>query len=93
MRHSLIAAALTGAALIILYMVSGWRPGSLPFQPFARFSDAATSHYPAAQYFSDSINERGEFPVWRQTIMAGQPFAANPLNKTAYPLTWLAVAL
>ena len=25
--------------------------------------------------------------------MAGQPFAADPLNKTAYPLQWLALML
>ena len=35
----------------------------------------------------------GAFPVWRETILAGQPFAADPLNKTAYPLQWLALIL
>ena len=36
---------------------------------------------------------RHEFPVWRETTMTGQPFAANPLNKTSYPLQWLALIL
>lgn len=36
-----------------------------------------------------SLSE-GEFPLWRETTFAGAPFAANPLNKTAYPLQWLA---
>ncbi|MEZ4667344.1 MAG: hypothetical protein R3E39_05410 [Anaerolineae bacterium] len=29
--------------------------------------------------------------MWRETTMAGQPFAANPLSKTSYPLQWLVV--
>jgi hypothetical protein len=63
----------------------------LPFIPESKYSDAATSHWPAALYFRQSLGEHSEFPLWRETIMAGQPFAANPLNKTAYPLQWLAL--
>ena len=29
----------------------------------------------------------------KDTILGGGPFAANPLNKTAYPLQWLALIL
>lgn len=93
MRHSFIAAILIAMAVALAAIITGWTRGAMPFQPGARYSDAVTSHYPSAQYFADSINEAGEFPVWRQTIMGGQPFAANPLNKTAYPFTWLAVVL
>jgi hypothetical protein len=82
------AAIVLGAAFLLL---SGLRSGALPFTPNARFSDAATSHWPAALWLRQSVLERGTFPLWRDTIMAGQPFAANPLNKTAYPLQWLAL--
>jgi hypothetical protein len=64
----------------------------LPYTPGARYSDAVTAHFPAALYLRESI-ARGELPLWRDTIMGGQPFLANPLNKTAYPLQWLALLL
>jgi hypothetical protein len=89
MRLKLGTLALAG----IFLLLSGFRLGSLPYTPGMPFSDAATSHLPAAQFLRESVLENGEFPVWRETIMAGQPFAANPLNKTAYPLQWLALLL
>ena len=87
MRFRLLCAALGAACLI----ATGLRPGALPFVPPAGFSDAAVSHFPAALFLRESVLERGEFPLWRETILGGQPFAANPLNKTAYPLQWLAL--
>ncbi|MBZ0278380.1 MAG: hypothetical protein K8I60_19695, partial [Anaerolineae bacterium] len=80
---------LLAAGLALLVLV-GWRPDGLPFIPNQPYSDAAISHWPAALYLRESVAE-GAFPLWRETIMAGQPFAANPLNKTAYPLQWLVV--
>lgn len=84
------AALLLGAALMLLL---GWRPDALPFIPQARFSDAALAHWPAAYHLRESVLAARAFPVWQDAIMAGQPFAANPLNKTAYPLQWLALLL
>ncbi|MEO8393238.1 MAG: hypothetical protein ABI700_09620 [Chloroflexota bacterium] len=78
---------------VCFLLLSGFRPGALPYTPGADFSDAVTSHLPAAQFFRASMLENGTFPLWRETIMAGQPFAADPLNKTAYPLQWLALIL
>ncbi|MEO8610812.1 MAG: hypothetical protein ABI690_23145 [Chloroflexota bacterium] len=76
-----------GALVLILL---GLRVDGLPFfRGDARYSDSVTSHWPNALFLRESILERGEFPVWRETTMAGQPFLANPLNKTAYPLQWL----
>jgi hypothetical protein len=66
---------------------------ALPFAPTADTSDAATSHYPAAVHLRDSVLQRGAFPLWRTGLMGGAPFAANPLNKVAYPLQWLALAV
>jgi hypothetical protein len=82
------AAALIGALLLL----TGYRVGSLPYTPGARYSDAVTSHYPAALFFYSSIRE-GELPLWRETIMGGQPFMANPLNKTAYPPNWISAVI
>ncbi|MFQ3567236.1 MAG: hypothetical protein SNJ59_09565 [Aggregatilineales bacterium] len=78
-----------GGTVLLLLMATGYTPGALPFNPGALFSDAATSHWPAAHFIRRSLSE-GEFPLWRETTFAGAPFAANPLNKTAYPLQWLA---
>jgi hypothetical protein len=83
MRLRLIA---LGAAFLVLV---GFNPDALPFMPRARFSDAVVTHWPSALFMRESILDRQGFPLWRETIMAGQPFAANPLNKTAYPLQWL----
>lgn len=87
MRLRLLCLGL-GAALLL---VTGFRPATLPYIPGAPYSDAALSHWPAALFLRESVLERGEFPLWRDGIMASQPFAANPLNKTAYPLQWLAL--
>ena len=89
MRVKLVALAL-GAIFLLL---SGFRPGTLPYTPGGRFSDAVTSHLPAAQFLRESVLENGTFPLWRETILGGQPFAADPLNKTAYPPQWLALLL
>ncbi len=88
------AAALALLAIgAITLLAAGFRLDGLPFTPGAGFSDAATSHYPAALFLRSSVLERGEFPLWRESFMAGAPFAANPLNKTAYPPQWLGLVL
>lgn len=88
MRHKLIF-SLAGAAFLLLV---GWRGDGLPFIPGTPYSDAAISHWPAAFHLRQAWGY-SQFPVWQETIMAGGPFAANPLNKTAYPPQWLAVFL
>lgn len=75
-----------------LLLLTGYQLGSLPYTPGARYSDAVTSHYPAALFFHSSIHQ-GELPLWRETIMGGQPFMANPLNKTAYPPNWISAVI
>ncbi len=78
---------------MIFLLLDGFRPDALPYTPGGAYSDAATSHLPAAQFLRRSVVDDGEFPLWRETILAGQPFAADPLNKTAYPLQWLVLIL
>jgi hypothetical protein len=89
MRSNLPIALIVAGGLYLVFL--GFRPDALPFIPEADFSDAVISHWPAALFLRQSILQNGEFPLWWETIMGGQPFAANPLNKTAYPLQWLAL--
>ncbi|MBC6934946.1 MAG: hypothetical protein DWB42_03820 [Chloroflexi bacterium] len=85
MRLKLLAVVMGGAFLLL----AGQRPDALPyFNTQARYSDVVIAHWPNALY----LNQNG-FAPWRETILAGQPFAANPLNKTAYPLQWFALLL
>ena len=77
------------AALAVVLVAAGFRPDGLPWPPGSPYSDAATSHYPAARFLRESVWADHEFPLWRESFMGGAPFAANPLNKTAYPLQWL----
>ncbi|MDX2159765.1 MAG: hypothetical protein SF162_00430 [bacterium] len=83
----LVMAFLATAGLLVL---TGYRPGAMPFIPSARFSDAITSHLPAAAYLRETFATSETFALWRETTFAGAPFAANPLNKTAYPPQWMA---
>jgi hypothetical protein len=79
--------------LVIFLIGLGFRPDGLPFLVSAgRGNDATGLHWPSALYLKQSI-ERGDYPLWRDTIMLDEPFAANPLNKTGYPLQWLVLFL
>lgn len=82
-------------ALVVFYLLLiGFRPDAMPYlRHDVRYSDAVLAHWPNAVFFRESVLERGEFPVWRETTMGGVPFAANPLNKTAYPFQWLVLLL
>ena len=87
-------AALAGVALgLAALFVFGFRADGLPFIPGSAYSDSVTSHFPAALFLRDTVLTQREMPLWRETFMAGAPFAANPLNKTAYPPQWLALLL
>jgi len=89
LREAATALVLTLIALALGWWVTGGRAWALPFAPGAAYSDAVTAHYSAAQHLADIVEETGEFPVWWNTTFGGTPFAANPLNKTAYPLQWI----
>lgn len=89
-RRALLAGAV---ALALVLGMAGFRLDGLTWIPGTVYSDSATSHYPAALYLRESVLAQGEFPLWRDWFMAGAPFAANPLNKTAYPLQWAGLPL
>ncbi|MBK8021349.1 MAG: hypothetical protein IPK19_07910 [Chloroflexi bacterium] len=88
LRRAVLFAPVAG--LVILLIWSGLRFDGLPYSPGQRFSDAVTTHFPAALHLYRSVQAGQGLPVWHETIFAGHPFAANPLNKTAYPPQWLA---
>lgn len=77
----------------VFMLARGLSSNSMPFTPDTKFSDSVTSHWPNALFLQRSIREDGTLPLWRNQIMSGQPFAANPLNKTWYPPQWLVVVL
>lgn len=82
------------ALLTAVFMITrGVSPNAMPFTPDAKFSDVVTSHWPNALFLQRSIREDGSLPLWRNQIMSGQPFAANPLNKVWYPPQWLVIIL
>lgn len=67
--------------------------GGFIFNRGADYNDIAISHYPNALYIQRSIAERGEIPLWSDTILGGYPFAADPLSGLHYPPGWLALLL
>src|SRR5258706_1202363 len=76
----------------LILIAIGFGPDTLPFPVQSQYSDAAVSHWPNTLYFQQSV-QSGTFPLWRNLLMSGQPFAANPLNKVWYPPQWLALLL
>ncbi len=73
-------------------LLSGMRPGAVPFIPGQPYSDALTAHWSAA-FTTRAALLGGEYPLWQDAIFYAAPFAANPLNKTSYPVQWLTVLL
>lgn len=92
-RPFLIFAGLLAVSLAVFLGAMGLGPDSLPFPPESDFSDAVTSHWPGTLFLKQSVREDHAWPLWRPLIMSGQPFAANPLNKTWYPPQWLVIIL
>lgn len=80
--------------LVIFLIGLGFRADGMPFHPRAgRATEVLGTHWASALYLRQSILDNSRFPLWRDTIMLDQPFAANPLYKTNYPLQWLALVL
>ncbi len=84
-----VAVAGLVAAFLIL---SGFGPGAVPFIPEQSYTDALTAHWSAATVMRSAVLG-GDYPLWQDVIFFASPFAANPLNKTSYPLQWLVILL
>jgi hypothetical protein len=76
------------ATLGLFFLIAtGFRPDALPYiRSNARFSDAVVAHWPNALFLRESILNRHEFPIWRETTLAGQPFATTSSKASRRPL-------
>lgn len=68
------------------------RPTWFPFAPAAEYSDALVAHLSSAAFLRRSMATWGQIPLWNPTILAGMPFAADPLSGLWYPPFWLLAA-
>ncbi|MEP7356762.1 MAG: hypothetical protein ABI847_05945 [Anaerolineales bacterium] len=60
-------------------------PGDVPVRAGGQESDLLISHLPNAAYLRESLATYGQWPLWNGQILAGQPFAADPLSGMWYP--------
>jgi len=72
------AASLLAAAALL-------RADWVPWSAKGAYSDLAITHWPNAVFIRDTWRETGRLPLWRPLILAGAPFAANPLSGLWYP--------
>jgi hypothetical protein len=79
-------------ALLFLWPLT-LHPGFVPFAPRAPYSDLLITHLPNAEYIRDSLARYGQWPLWNAQILAGQPFAADPLAGMWYPPNLLLLPL
>ena len=74
-------------------------PDFIPARSGGQESDLLLTHLPNAAYLRQSLSQFQEWPLWNAQILAGQPFAANPLSGMWYPpnllllLPWLSLPL
>jgi hypothetical protein len=79
-------------ALLFLWPLA-LHPNFVPFTPRAPYSDLLITHLPNAEYIRDSLARYGQWPLWNAQIVAGQPFAADPLAGMWYPPNLLLLIL
>jgi hypothetical protein len=65
----------------------------IPWSARGAYSDLAVTHWPNAVFIQNTLRETGRLPLWRPLIMAGAPFAANPLSGLWYPPNLLLLVL
>jgi len=82
--RGLLPAAYCLLALLFLWPLT-LHPGFVPFAPRAPYSDLLITHLPNAEYIRDSLARYAQWPLWNAQILAGQPFAADPLAGMWYP--------
>jgi hypothetical protein len=72
--------------LVLLYL---WplalHPNWVAYPPGSNYTDLLLSHLPNALYWRDSLVHYGQWPMWNGQILAGLPFAADPLAGIWYP--------
>src|SRR5260221_14117451 len=85
-RRLTLLAPLAFVPLALLYL---WplalHPNWVAFPPGSNVTDLLLSHFPNAVYWRDALSRYGQWPLWNGQIMAGLPFAADPLAGIWYP--------
>jgi hypothetical protein len=59
-------------------------PGGFLYRSNSNYSDLTITHWPNALFIRDSLATWGQVPLWRDLILGGEPFAANPLSGLWY---------
>jgi hypothetical protein len=75
-------------ALVYLWPVV-MHPGHVLAPARSDFTDLLVTHWPNAMWLRRAVVEYHEWPLWNPAILAGQPFAADPLAGLWYPPNWL----
>src|SRR5258707_5864040 len=65
------------------------KPNFIPTRAEGQGSDLLLTHLPNAAYLRSTLATYHEWPLWNSQILAGQPFAADPLSGMWYPPNWL----
>ena len=68
-------------------------PNWVAFPPGSNYTDLLLSHLPNAVYWREALARYGQWPLWNDQIMAGLPFAADPLAGIWYPPAWALLVL
>jgi hypothetical protein len=89
---ALRAGAIQLLAVLVWLLPLAVRPTGIPFWRGGEFSDLLISHWPNAWFIRRSLTTWGQLPLWNPLILAGAPFAADPLSGMWYPPNWLAVS-
>lgn len=61
------------------------------FLKSSNYTDIAISHFPNLLFIQQTISQHHQIPLWSNLILAGYPFAANPLSGLWYLFGWVAV--
>jgi len=64
-------------------------PNDIPARAAGQESDLLLTHLPNAAYLRSALATYQQWPLWNGQILAGQPFAADPLSGLWYPPNWL----
>src|ERR1700687_1701579 len=64
-------------------------PDFIPARANGQESDLLLTHLPNAAYLRSALATYHQWPLWNGQILAGQPFAADPLSGMWYPPNWL----
>ena len=79
----------TPLVLLALAVICFWRlwptPDGFLYPVNSPYSDLTITHWPNARFIRQSLAAWAQIPLWRPSILGGEPFASNPLSGLWYP--------